>query len=231
MACQYIGFGDKRFDCNSVETSDDDDCDSAPFYCECKSYPHYIHAIENSGSENVQITSVTVERDGSASKKILTQETLSGDSTRLIEEFNGEKVDFCEKKRVVTETTVEVEDTAELICFEDADPYIFGAEPKPPVPALAPTTFSYELSTFGFEQDRETNVTDCELTGCDTDILCGYSGYAADATDSTQDWLMVTKGIKAACYAENWYLLEGPYCPRYGCSGRCHLEVVCSFRH
>lgn len=125
---------------------------------------------------------------------------------------------------VVTETTVKTKESC-----EESDERALRAPVMTPFPGEKPPTmmFSYELSTFRFEQDRLTNVTDCNPIDCDAERLCGFAGYAADAEFETEDWLKVTKGIENPdCTVLDWNLLDGPYCPNNGCSGRCHIELT-----
>ena len=213
------GLGDKLSDCNTFEASGE----------QCNRFPTYIHSIENKGANDVEITSLTVERDGGMSKTIDTQPLLAGKSTRLVEERVG-SIDFCEKERIATKTIVEAEEPKSC---EDFATYTFGAPPTPPSPTLPPTRFSYQLDTPGFETDRLTNFTDCSSRDfCDADSLCGFSGYAADAEFGAEDWIEATRGTKADCNVPgfDYYLLEGPYCPPdRSCSGRCHIELICSY--
>ena len=212
------GDGDKLSDCNTFEASSD----------ECTRFPVYIHSIENNGANDIEITSLTVERDGGTSKTIDTQSLLAGESIRLIEERAG-RIDFCEKERIMTKTMVEAEEPKSC---DDSATYTFGAPPTPPSPTLPPTRFSYQLDTAGFERDRLTNVTDCSsIFFCDADSLCGFSGYASDAEYGAEDWIEATRGTKADCNVPgfDFYLLEGPYCPGNSCSGRCHIELICTY--
>jgi hypothetical protein len=216
------GLGDKRTDCNTIEASGD----------ECNRFPVYIHSIENNGVNDIEIANLNVKRDGDdmSAKTINTQTLLAGESIRLVEERIVGSTDFCEKERIVTKTIVEAEEPKSC---EDSATYTFGAPPTPPSPTLFPTRFSYQLDTFGFEEDRLTNFTDCSSRDvCDADSLCGFSGYAADAEFGAEDWIEATRGTKADCNVPgfDYYLLEGPYCPPGSrCSGRCHIELICSY--
>lgn len=226
VAClaNVSGEGDEGSDCNSFVASDDT----------CKRFPYYIHAIENTGPDDVEIKSLTVERDGSAPKIINTSPTLPGHSIRLVQERIG-GVDFCEKEHVVTKATIEAKEPES--CEEDANAYKSGALPTPPSPTLPPTRFSYELAVPDretVEHDRMANITDCNDLDytCDVDSLCGFSGDASGAEFGAEDWIKVTKGLKADCNIPGFefYAVEGPYCsPPRGCSVICRMELVCEF--